>query len=230
VNECPYCKCNELVWCFTEGHVVCSNCGIVLDRIYDYTPLPKRSTVLENGSHNHSATLYSYETKIKRINHAYRNYEKLVKKYSRLRPGLRVKDEAMMLAYKGYKVKMVKMIVNEKTEEIKKEMLSSDKVFETILKEFTKYPRVASRTDRVKLALATIIYTEINKGIRPSFTGVAKRFGISIVNLRKAYNVLKKYKDLYENLRLILSKNGASVNEEICNQGNTKQIIVGSKI
>lgn len=216
MSECPYCKCNELVWCFAEGHVVCSNCGIILDKIYDYTPLPKR-LALESSSRNYGTVLYSYETKIRRINNSYRNYEKLIRKYSRLRPGLRVKDEAIMLAYKGYKVKMVKMIVNEKTEEIKREILSNNKVFEIILKEFTKYPRVASRTDRVKLALATIIYTEINKGIRPSFTGIAKKFGISIVNLRKAYNVLRKYKDLYENIRLILSKNGDSINEEICN-------------
>ncbi|OYT57173.1 MAG: hypothetical protein B6U76_01755 [Desulfurococcales archaeon ex4484_217_2] len=202
---------------------------MVLDRIYDYS-VPRNYYNLENEKSfaSNGLTKY-YESKVKRINQSYRNYEKLIRRYSNLRPGLKIKEEAILSAYNGQKVKMVKIIVNEKTEEIKKEILSENKVYEIVLKEFAKYPRIASRTDRVKLALAVIAYSEVSKGIRPSFTGIAKKFGISIVNLRKAYSIMKKYKDLYRNLNHII-RESVKVHEKVCYQRNNKQAALGSAL
>jgi len=227
--KCPDCGCQEVVWCFTEGSIVCSNCGMVLDKIYDYS-VPRNYYNLESEKSSTSNELAKYyENKVKRINQSYRNYEKLIRKYSNLRPGLKIKEEAILSAYNGQRVKMVKIIVNEKTEEIKKEVLSENRIYEIVLKEFAKYPRIASRTDRVKLALAIIAYSEVSKGIRPSFTGIAKKFGISIVNLRKAYSIMKKYKDLYRNLSHII-RESVKVHEKIRYQGNNKQVALGSAL
>ena len=202
---------------------------MVLDRIYDYS-IPRNYYNLENEkSFAFNELTKYYENKVKRINQSYRNYEKLIRRYSNLRPGLKIKEEAILSAYNGQKVKMVKIIVNEKTEEIKKEILSENKVYEIVLKEFAKYPRIASRTDRVKLALAVIAYSEVSKGIRPSFTGIAKKFGISIVNLRKAYSIMKKYKDLYRNLNHII-RESVKVHEKVCHQRNNKQAALGSAL
>jgi len=202
---------------------------MVLDKIYDYS-VPRNYYNLESKKSSTSNELAKYyENKVKRINQSYRNYEKLIRKYSNLRPGLKIKEEAILSAYNGQRVKMVKIIVNEKTEEIKKEVLSENRIYEIVLKEFAKYPRIASRTDRVKLALAIIAYSEVSKGIRPSFTGIAKKFGISIVNLRKAYSIMKKYKDLYRNLSHII-RESVKVHEKIRYQGNNKQVALGSAL
>ena len=227
--KCPDCGCQEVVWCFSEGSIVCSNCGVVLGKIYDYS-LPRNYYSLEQEKTTISnESVKYYKNRVKRIYHSYRNYEKLIRKYSNLRPGLKIREEAVLSIYNGRGVRMVKIIVNEKTEEIKKEILSENRVYEMVLKEFTKYPRIASRTDRVKLALAIIAYSEVSKGIRPSFTSIAKKFGISIVNLRKAYSIMRKYKDLYKNLKHIIGER-VKPHEKICYQGNNKQATLGSAI
>ena len=37
-NQCPVCG-GILVWDYQRGEVICSSCGLVVDRIYDYSPL-----------------------------------------------------------------------------------------------------------------------------------------------------------------------------------------------
>ncbi len=237
--KCFYCGCNELVWRYEEGYIVCSRCGTVLDRIYDYNIGSSllRSELKTDRLSIHKVhedyNMKSRRTKLLLINLRYRKFRKKLKEYPKLRPGLKIRDDVLEALYAGRKVKMVKTIVNEHTEEVKNKLLESrdTKIYLNIIEVFKEYPKISSRTDRVKLALAKILYNELVYGFKPSFSSIAKEFRVSVVNLRKAYKDLRKYSEVYVKAKnIIMSTEGYGRKVSFKNKGTIKQVVMGSAI
>lgn len=237
--KCTYCGNNELVWRYEEGYIVCSRCGTVLDRIYDYDI---GSSLLQSESKTNRLSIYKvhedYIVKLRRtklllMDLRYRIFQRRLKEYPKLRPGLKIRDDILKALYAGRKVKMVKTIVNEHTEEVKNKLLESKdtKIYLNIIELFKEYPRISSRTDRVKLALAKILYNELVYGFRPSFSSIAEEFRVSVVNLRKAYKDLRRYSGVYVKAKkIIISAEGYGKEVSLKNKGAIKQVVMGSTI
>ena len=237
--RCSYCGSNELVWRYEEGYIVCSKCGTVLDRIYDYNI---SSSMLQPESKIDKLSIHKIhvdydmrlqKTRLLLIDLRYRKFQRKLKEYPKLRPGLKIRDDVLRALYTGRKVKMVKTIVNEHTEEVKNKLLESNdtKIYLDIIEVFKEFPRISSRTDRVKLALAKILYNELIYGFRPSFSSIAKEFRVSVVNLRKAYKDLRKYNEVYVKVKkIIMSTDGYERKESIKNKGAIKQVVMGSTV
>jgi len=237
--KCTYCGSNELVWRYEEGYIVCSKCGTVLDRIYDYNI---GSPLLQSESNTDRLSIHrihedyimrSRRTKLLLIDLRYRKFQKKLKEYPKLRPGLKIRDDVLKALYAGRNVKMVKTIVNEHTEEVKSKLLESKdtKIYLDIIEVFKEYPRISSRTDRVKLALAKILYNELVYGFRPSFSSIAKEFRVSVVNLRKAYKDLRRYSEVYVKAKnIIMSTEGYGGKVSLKNKGVIKQVVMGSTV
>lgn len=224
---CPECGHNIIVWSYNTGYIVCGNCGLVVDKIYDYNLTRK---IKESPNNLSDYEIKRFKHKIRKIISRYCHYEKFIKRTFKLKPGLRFSLKIAEQAYMGKQVKLVRTIISEKTEEIKHKVLKGNGTYKLILEEFKKYPRIASRTDRVKIALAVIVYNELKNGVKPSITSIAKEFGISIANLRKAYSDLRRYKEIYENLKLIVERAMPYEKETIYNKNTIKQATMGSAL
>ncbi len=236
--KCPYCGGVEIVWRYNEGYVVCSSCGTVIDKIYDYTC---KTYGNDSSALQYKLTLSKlhedFNIKLRSIKWAlidirYRRFKRKLKVFPKLRPGLKIREEVLEAIYNGKEVKLVKTIVNELTEEVKSKLSESEetRIYLDLLEIFKVYPKISSRTDRVKLALAKIVYNEIVYGFRPSFASVAREFHVSVVNLRKAYKELQKYSEIYVKARNLVMSRKNHGKKTFRNKKIAQQIALGSKI
>lgn len=173
--ECPYCGAeNSLVWDESRGTVVCSGCGTVVDLIY-----------VSAGGFEHEPELSNERTsvaarKFGKLTDASIKYLMILKeiKYS---PQLYVDSDSFnRYLILGKRVKVIKRRV----------AMPKDKTLDNIVAIMAKYPKLYSRTDRAKYAIAAIAYTLIAEGyVDPS--KLSKQLGLSKTHIRRLLRVVR---------------------------------------
>jgi uncharacterized Zn finger protein (UPF0148 family) len=186
-NKCPVCG-GDLVWDYESGEIVCSRCGLVVDRIYDYGATREREDTIEWR-----------EVKIKsnprknKILHRYRLRMKLyvrAKYYVRDKPWLEIDYDKLLRT--GRMIRSIKSTATIKAEKnIEEKNLWSiiDKGIEFIEKH---YPIALARSGRGKYALAYIIYNYIWKNHIPDPQEVTSIFNISETSYKRLLKLAKK--------------------------------------
>lgn len=188
--KCIECNSKNLIWDFSRGEIVCSNCGIVQDKIYTYEATPRRGEIVCHDFKSDSSRIEEAKKRILR-------FHKETKKY-KLKPYLKISEETIEKILRGEEVKRVKTIVRVDKVEVSRRESS------TILEIFSKYPRVTSRSDRVKEALAELLVEYVKEG-RLKVNLIAQKYKVHPTNLRRAYKIALSYKDLIGEVKALIN-------------------------
>jgi uncharacterized Zn finger protein (UPF0148 family) len=195
VNElrCPYCGSRNLVWDYSRGEVICADCGSVIDRIY----------VADNAM---TATLEEVkDTRRYRgtphISRATKEYLRLLKriKGSRRLSKRAVIDPKNFMEYidgRRGRVKTVKVGITDTH-------LLTDTHVSKVLKIINKYPRLNSRTDRAKIALALIAIGMATKS-RLEIRSLSRATSLSEMHIRRLRKTLSTQKGFINEVRRAL--------------------------
>ncbi len=186
-NECPICG-GPLVWDYREGEVICSSCGYVVDRIYDYGPpredeeeqIWREIKIRKNPRRNPTTPRYRLHMKL-----YHRAYS-----YVKNKPWLEIDYERVFETGK-----MINTIKSRAT--IDAERKISDKNLWKQIDEGIKfiektYPVALARSGRGKYALAYIVTTYLKTGSYPPVKEVVDTFNISETSYRRLIKIARE--------------------------------------
>ncbi len=144
--RCPYCGSSRVVWDYEKGEVICVRCASVIDKIYYDVGNSLSEELMERSLRSNSYSRYKNYPRLKSIT---LTYLKFLRKVSRHK-GVVVDNRAFLdyLSGKRPHVKILKREFNEGK--------LRDELINKVINVINKYPRLKSRTDRAKLALALI--------------------------------------------------------------------------
>lgn len=183
-SECDYCGSQDVVWDFKNGFVVCSSCGSVLERIYSAPSVRLETARLSVRERYVNASELS--DKLRRVK-TFRSVRSKMKK-----PDLAL-DNVAFAEYLAGKRGHVKLYVKKSSAERLRKLTELPEVKEA-LRTIEKYPLLASRTDRVKVASALIYLIAKKGGKLSSALRLASRLtGASEVHLKRVVKVLRRY-------------------------------------
>ncbi len=189
---CPYCGSLETIWDYKNGYVVCSRCGYVLDKIYDMHAVRHYyddSTSYDNQYGTH-ACINTYSGKLVLA-------QRRTKKYFSLVKSLKDKDKFTIHIEAGIASanKRVKTIIRKDTLRLIEVLRRKSEIAESLKEIDTRYPRLASRTERVRIAAAMMLLM-IRNGEDPAkrLKEIAKNTGISMVHARRILRIFKSYR------------------------------------
>ncbi len=201
--ECPYCGSRQLVWDTSNGYVVCSECGSVVDTIYDYTPTTTRNVEEVARRKDTCRSRGSRETR-RRLS----LYERLARKR---KPGLVMREENVLRYIEtGGRVK-AQVFVRVDTPRILEEAVAENPRLPAIMKLLEKYPRLASRTLRLKLAIALYLYARAS-GMVVGVDRIAARVGVNPKHFRRVKKLVDREKRLIRDVVQVLA--GSTAVEE----------------
>jgi len=179
-TQCPYCG-GQLVWDYKCGEVVCSACGTVVEKVYDYSPAwPDESEeiwreirIRRNPKHNSIARKYRRDYKL------YVEAER----YVRGKPWLELDYDKYFET--GRLVNTIKSRATIKAEK----KISESGLWSAVQRglEFIEKvnPALLSRTARGKYALAYLVASYLEKKEFPSLSEVMEVFSISETSYRR---------------------------------------------
>lgn len=190
--RCPYCEStNGLVWDVNRGTVVCSVCGTVLDSIYVGCSAPEHE--YEDHS-NEVGKCSSKGAKAKKLSEASLKYLEILREI-KYRPMLYIDSHSFnRYLVLGKRVKVVR----------RKEDLPKNEVLDVIISLMSKYPKLCSRTDRAKYAIATIAYTLVTKR-EVDTSKLSKELGISKTHIRRLMKVINNSQKFLDEVRRSIS-------------------------
>ncbi len=190
--KCPNCGCKELMWDFQRGDVICTNCGLVLDKIL---VLGSNTSNQVNEVLNNNSKGQSKPVRLSRITI---EYLKLLRKTKSMRGNVKVRIRSVE-DIESSRIRQVKIFYRE----FNKDKLRDNRVVK-IMRIMDKYPRLKSRTDRAKLAIALIALHLITKANRLSYTSIQNDTGLSRVHIRRLINEVKKERNFIEEVKAVL--------------------------
>jgi len=185
---CPNCGAEALVWDYEHGYIVCSNCGVVIEQMFEehYFALSQGARIpvgmelcsVRKGleKKRRFARELILREKVKFL----RKYEEL---RSRARKDVIIDINAMM---NGGRV-----FVHVKENEIRQKVLQDQEVRSILENIVNRDPVLSSRTFRGKVALALII-KNIRNGGDPCIEEICKLTGISKTHARRLLALLRK--------------------------------------
>ncbi len=195
--RCTYCHSTNVVWDYERGCVVCGDCGTVIDVIYQFhTPFNQR------GNHE-----FRSSKKVRQnpsLNKHTRMYLKLVRKASE--HGL-VVDNDVFKRYSSGHSQLVKVF---KKPNVDLNRLTSGEHVKLVLDVMRKYPRLVSRTDRAKVALAKIALSMLSEdGL--DVRKLSSELSISEVHLRRLQKIVLEEFEFLDDVRTSLLNNAKEV-------------------
>jgi len=173
---CTYCHSTNVVWDYERGCIVCGDCGTVLDVIYYYNinTSQEDSKQVKKLRNTHQVQGMSKHTS---------TYLKLTKVASR--HGLIVDNEVFMKYISG-SIPLVKVFKRPNVDVSK---FMDREPIKLVLDLMKNYPKLTSRTDRAKVALAKIALDIVmDKGL--DVKKLSSELGISEVHIRRLYKTL----------------------------------------
>jgi len=193
--RCPYCGSNDIVWDYVRGDVICASCGTVLDRIYvteQYTnPEFVQESVKIRARKKHRdkrVTLTKYTSE----------YLKLINK---IKGSKRLKniviDSEQLRRYVDGELPPIKIF--KRNPQNVKALLKDPKV-KLVLEIMLHFPRLSSRTDRAKVALALMALMLLT-GRRINTREVAEKSGISAMHARRLAKALQENREFVKELK-----------------------------
>ncbi len=192
MERCPYCG-SYLVWDYTTGDVICSSCGVVVDRI-----------VVSTGAIN-LACEESYQDDKRQASRrligqakagsVYRKYMS-VARHLLARGGDFEINEKNFEEYLQGKRGHVRLIISSKSREALKYAERDAEVRKILRDIIPKIPSLNSRTDRARVAAALLIKLLLSKNRISSsdLKRVSQTTGVSASHIRRLYNTVMKLK------------------------------------
>ncbi len=179
-TPCTYCRSNHIIWDYEKGDIICGNCGAVLDKIY-LDGVVKHDEDADSFKRDYRCSLISKHTKL---------YLKLMEKASRY--GLVVDNDVVMKYFSG-KAPLIKVF--KRPAPVNAE-LTNDERIKIVMSIVNKYPRLASRTERAKYALAKIaLAIAMNEANHLDIKRMKNELNISEVHLRRLLKVINENPD-----------------------------------
>ncbi len=195
--RCPYCGSDNIVWDYVRGDVICASCGTVLERIYvteyrranqELMQEPVKTRTYKRYGRSGRVTLTKYTSE----------YLKLI---SKVKKSKRLKniiiDSEQLRKYvegEGPPVKIFK-----RNPQNVQTLLKDPKV-KLVLEIMLRFPRLSSRTDRAKVALA-LMALMLLAGRRINAREVAEKSGISAMHARRLAKTLEENREFVEELK-----------------------------
>ena len=191
--RCPYCGSTNVIWDEERGEVVCMDCGSVIDRIYvlreDFRVEDSRPS-RSRGSVRLSKTTKEFLKLLDRV------------KSSKKLKGKAVIDTTNFFDYVNGRRGRVK-IIKLSTPYLRN--LEKDKDISVVLELISKFPRLKSRTDRAKVALAMLTISLV-KGGSINVSEVSRVTGLSRMHVRRLVKELSSQKAFMTEVRKNLIK------------------------
>ncbi len=183
--RCPECGSTSILWDYKNGSVICGNCGLVIDNIYDYTHRSRE----QNDYYSYKPRLISDYQRITKRNRRYKNMYNRLKMLKpiisrRLKRYLVIDEKALKEYLNGLRPH-VKIFKYHKEIQIP---IETKIIIEKII---NKDPVLTSRTDRAKIALALIILDMLNNG-KPDIRKIAKETFISVTHVRRLTKLIEE--------------------------------------
>ena len=183
---CPECGSTNIIWDYRTGYIVCSECGIVIDRIYvQYTG---KNIIESRGTNNHLISkAFDRKERKKEYNRKRAHLRRITKLLNEVKnkPYLTIDARAVEEYLMGERahVKLFKY----KTWKPENDLLLKkiiDKVVNTD-------PILASRTERAKWAIAKIILQLVING-KIDTKSIANETKLSITHIRRLINTVQR--------------------------------------
>ncbi len=206
--KCPLCGLGPIVWDWSRGDVICSSCGVVIDRIYDesHETISKRNSKDEGeGKGPGGIRMRIIREKENLLRRKYIKSIRRIDVYASIvvkRKGIIVNEEAFKEYLMGLRPR-VRILAHEKDYELKK-VLNENPALQRMFRLIDKVPKLSSRTFRGKFAAAYILH-ELARDAVPDIDTIAKITGLSSVHVRRITNEISKYKKLIEYAKKMLS-------------------------
>jgi len=187
VYTCPLCGSDELIWDYAHGYIVCSNCGLVIERIIVEDKV--RIDVAEENTKTRVVDAIRKSREVA-IGMRFRMMKKLVREYEKIvrsvKPGVIIDVAALeRKLLSGEKVR----ILRHRADEVLMQMVSNDSELRLILRVIDRDPILGSRTFRGKVAIALIV-KKLVKGENLDLNEIAKVTSISKTHARRLYRQL----------------------------------------
>ena len=186
--KCPYCGSTNLVWDYQRGEVICTYCASVIDKIYVST---KPHGEWGEEHRRSSSCTSDYVPKLKK---ATKDYLKILETMSsRNRNDITIDTKAFWEYQKtGRRVKLLKRRVNIK--------YSSDLSVRIAMDVLRKYPKLSSRTDRAKIAIALLAIALV-KGAKLNTALITREVGLSKVHIKRLEKLVLKERAFIKELK-----------------------------
>ncbi len=183
-NKCPECG-GLLIYDEYRGELVCSRCGLVVDRVYDYGPLREREEVVERRELSLRGRPRGHAV-AKKLRYKLRLY-RIGRQIEASRPGLIIDYNKAFR--QGRFVNTVTSIntVNAKRVLEEKGVLEDLEEIVRIIMEVD--PAAMARTYRSKLAIAYIVHYMLTKGKYPNPRDTSRIFHISLTTYKRLEKV-----------------------------------------
>ena len=190
---CPYCGSKELIWDYSSGYIICSDCGSVLDRIYEQTLL-RLNEGLEDSVVSSSI---KGNVKLKPITI---RYLELLEKVKNKKRRLSI-DSKAFLEYAEGKRPLVKVLTRNYNREV---LLRED--VRKVINLMKKYPRLNSRTDRAKIAIALIAIRMANKEAINSaiLKGIIHDTSLSKAHIRRLIKLVRQEREFLKEVKNVI--------------------------
>ena len=186
-EKCPECG-GALVWEYRSGLVVCSSCGYVVDRIYDYGPLREDEDeiiwreIKTRRNPRRNPVKPQYRIHMRLYHQAY--------SYVKNKPWLEIDYDKVFETGR-----LINTIKSRATIDAERK-ISDRRLWRQVnkgIKYIEKtYPVALARSGRGKYALAYIVATYLEKGVYPSVKEVVDTFNISETSYRRLIKLAKE--------------------------------------
>jgi transcription initiation factor TFIIIB Brf1 subunit/transcription initiation factor TFIIB len=181
-ERCPYCN-GILVWDYRTGDVVCSRCGAVIDRIF----------VMERDIQRDEAVSREARRGLPKTPKSYKMFVKMYDRISKGRKNIYINNTRFADVMNGGK--QVRVYDSPRNNASKKTVEEDPLVRDILEKVVRRNPRLASRTERGKVAAALLIkmlLIEKEKASSKLFREVASKSGASVGHIKRIYREVKK--------------------------------------
>ncbi len=190
--QCPICASEALVWDYEHGYIVCTNCGTVVETLYEefYYAEPVRYTV-KNGLPTVREGFVKKKQREQGLRLRTRSKEvKLFETYiKRARKGVTVDLEALkQLLTMGTTNKRIYV---HTTEPKLRELMTQDHELSSLIALIERDPLLSSRTLRGKVAIALMLKYLLH-GLEPDFDYISNVTSLSRTHVRRLYRQLSQ--------------------------------------
>ncbi len=195
---CPECGSTNIIWDSRTGYIVCSECGIVIDRIYVQHTDKK---IIENKRTNNRliSKAFNRKERKKEYNRKKSRLRKITKLLNEVRnkPHLTVDTKAVEEYLMGERahVKLFKYKTWKPEDNLLLKKII-DKVINTD-------PILASRTERAKWAIAKIFLQLVING-EVNARSIANETKLSITHIRRLINIVQRRNDRLNYVKKLL--------------------------
>lgn len=210
--KCHECGSTNIMWDYRTGSIVCCNCGLVLDIIYEYKPLKpymEKSREVKTFNETKPTISKAYIIKQRIDKHYRRNYriKETLKILSKINKKNLVIDEKALQEYLDGKRGHVKILKHEAGIKL------DDTIKILVEKVINSDPILASRTERAKVAIAYLLLKIVSNEHELNLHEVAKKTSLSVTHVKRLLSLIRKRPHvLYQTRNILLYKNNISTN------------------